>query len=84
MARQVSTGYPFPAIPSSWSQEGQQFARGLRFLFDRIFGQQITVKDVYPVGIIVLTGADEAPFSFGEWTAVSTGISGVYGWKRTR
>lgn len=77
------TGYSFPNIPKSWSQDGQHFAMGLRYLFDRLFGQQITLKDVYPVGVVVLTGADEAPFSFGEWTAVTTGITGVYGWKRT-
>jgi len=84
MAKQSVTGYTFPNVPQGWTQDGKHFAIGLRSLFDRIFGTMITLKDVYPVGIIVLTGADEAPFSFGEWTAVTTGITGVYGWKRTR
>lgn len=76
--------YPFPNVPQGWSDDGKQFAKGLRFLFDQLFGKQISLKDVYPVGVIVFTGANEAPFSFGEWTAVASGISGVYGWKRTR
>lgn len=84
MAKQKTTGYPFPVIPGNWSEDGRRFAQGLRYLFDQLFGRQITLKDVYPVGTVVFTGANEAPFSFGEWTAVSSGISGVYGWKRTR
>lgn len=88
--RQTTTGYPFPNIPGGWSEDGKRFAQGLRFLFDRIFGQMVTKKDInalreeiFPVGIVILTGSNEAPFSFGTWTAVTTGITGVYGFKRT-
>jgi hypothetical protein len=86
--------YTFPAIPGRWSEEDRHFAMGLRYLFDRLFGGMLSRDDVrsivdtklpeiYPVGIVVLTGEEEPPFSFGEWTAVTTGITGVYGWKRT-
>lgn len=77
-----SSSYPFPKTPNNWDQEGKQFAQGLQNLFDQIFGTTI-LRKAYPVGIVVLTGANQAPFSFGKWTSVSTGISGVYGWKRT-
>ena len=69
---------PFPNIPSKWSDEEKRFANGLREMFDRVFSRNAT----YPVGIVVLTSNDKKPFTFGEWEAVTTGITGVYGWKR--
>ena len=80
--RQVAVGYPFPKIPEKWGQEERTFAQGIHNLFDQIFGK-MSLQKIYPVGIIVFTGANQAPFSFGKWTSVSTGISGVYAWKRT-
>ena len=81
---QYYQGYPFPNVPKGWSEDGKRFAQGLRYLFDQLFARkQVSMDDVYPVGVVVLTGDEESPFSFGEWTAVTTGITGVYGWKRT-
>lgn len=78
----AAVGYPFPKTPDGWNHEERQFAQGIHQLFDTIFGR-MSLQKIYPVGIIVFTGADKAPFSFGKWTAVTTGITGVYAWKRT-
>lgn len=80
--KQAAVGYPFPRIPDSWDQQERHFAQGIQSLFDQIFGR-ISLQKIYPVGIVVFTGADQAPFSFGTWAAVTTGITGVYAWKRT-
>lgn len=80
--KQTAVGYPFPVIPQRWDDEERRFARGLHELFDQIFGR-MSLQKIYPVGIIVFTGANKAPFSFGKWSAVTTGITGVYAWKRT-
>ena len=75
------SGYPFPKTPSNWNQEERQFARGLESVFDEMYISGM-LKKAYPIGIVVLTGTNQVPFSFGKWVSVSTGISGVYGWKR--
>ena len=80
--KQIAVGYPFPNIPAKWTHEERMFAQGLHSLFDQIFGR-FSLQKVYPVGIVVFTGADQAPFSFGKWTPLSTGITGVYAWERT-
>lgn len=79
---QVYASYPFPKTPEKWDREERLFAQGLQNIIDDIYGTSI-LRKVYPVGIVVLSGANQAPFSFGKWTSVSTGMSGVYGWKRT-
>ena len=75
--RQATSGYPFPNIPSRWSEEERRFAFGLRALFDQLFGRNTT----YPIGIVVFTAADQKPFTFGEWEKV-TALTGLYAWKR--
>lgn len=77
-------GYIFPTVPRQWNVEEQRFALGLRSLFDRLFWKKASVADCYPIGIVVLTAENKAPFPFGTWAAVATGIQGVYGWKRTQ
>lgn len=88
--KQTTTGYPFPNIPGNWSEEGKRFAQGLRYLFDRIFGQMATKKyvdaakgEMIPVGIVVWSTTEECPMTIGKWTAVETGVTGMYGWQRT-
>jgi hypothetical protein len=97
MRNQSYQTYAFPNIPKNWNEDDKQFAHGLRQLFDRLFGRMVTQRDIdnavkdkvtlsdaYPVGIVVLSDdGNAAPFEFGEWTAVTSGITGVYGWKRT-
>lgn len=73
---------PFPAIPNRWTSEERLFGQGLNTLLDQI--QLRNWQKAYPVGIVVLTATNVKPFDFGEWESVSTGISGVYGWKRVR
>lgn len=75
----VSQGIPFPNIPTRWNDEERRFAQGLRDLLEMAFSRSAT----YPIGIVVLTSKNTKPFSFGTWEAVTTGITGVYGWKRT-
>jgi len=81
----VDPGLPFPAIPTRWGQEERKFAFGLRNLFE-----QGRWSRAYPPGIVVLSakvneqGQPVRPFSFGEWEQIQTGISGVYGWRRTK
>lgn len=83
--RPLSTGIPFPIIPESWSEDGRRFAFGLRDVLEQIRWQR-----AWPVGIVVLsTKTDEndnpvRPFLFGEWEQVTTGITGVYGWRRIK
>lgn len=73
---------PFPTIPNKWTTEERLFGQGLNTLLDQI--QLRNWQKAYPVGIVVLTATNTKPFDFGEWESVSTGISGVYGWKRVR
>ena len=80
--KQVTTGYPFPRIPDNWNDEERRFGFELKNLFDQIFGR-FSPQKIYPVGIIVLTTSDKAPFSFGKWEDVDLGFTGVYAWKRT-
>lgn len=80
--RQTAVGYPFPKTPERWGAEEKQFAQGVHDLFDQIFGR-LSPQKLYPVGIIVFTGSEQAPFSFGKWTEVPAGIANVYAWKRT-
>jgi hypothetical protein len=82
--RVYDPGYIFPAIPGRWASEEKQFALGLRGLFDKLFARKAVPEECFPVGSIVLTAEEQAPFAFGTWEAVSTGIQGVYGWKRTQ
>lgn len=80
--KQIMTGYPFPRIPANWNEEERRFGFELKNLFDQIFGR-FNLQKIYPVGIIVLSGDNKAPFSFGKWEEVNIGISGVYAFKRT-
>lgn len=76
--------YPFPSIPRKWGHDEMQFAQGLRRLFDILFAKKwLSISEVFPVGSVVLTESDTAPYSFGTWEAIQSGISGVYAWKRT-
>ena len=81
-SNRVNITYPFPKIPDRWGEQERNFAFGLQHLFDQLFGK-VSLQKIYPVGIIVFTGDNAAPFKFGTWEAVTTGISGVYAWKRT-
>lgn len=78
----TETGPGFPRIPESWSEDGKRFAQALRSLTEYILSQGW--RRAYPVGIVVLTSANEKPFTFGQWEAVTTGITGVYGWRRVK
>ena len=83
--RPMSTGLPFPMIPERWGEEGRRFALGLRDLMEQIRWQR-----AYPVGIVVMSVRKAEndnpvkPFTFGDWESVTTGITGVYGWKRVK
>lgn len=77
--RNVHDGLPFPMLPSRWGEEERRFALGIRGLLEQNRWQK-----AYPVGIVVLSAEEEKPFTFGEWEGISTGITGVYGWKRVR
>lgn len=85
MRKPNNPGIPFPLLPTRWGEEERRFAFGLRDLFEQLRWQR-----AYPVGMVVLyTREDEEsnpvkPFAFGEWERITTGISGVYGWKRVR
>ena len=80
--RTVIETLSFPPIPSRWGQEEHRFAMGLRDLFDSIRWQR-----AWPVVSVALSTKTDGntpvkPFSFGKWEQISTGITGVYGWKR--
>lgn len=85
MKRTAETGLTFPDIPESWGDESRRFALGLRDLFEQIRWQR-----AYPIGIVVMSVRKNEsnnpvkPFTFGEWEQITTGISGVYGWKRVK
>ena len=76
--------YPFPTIPQKWTQEEKHFATGIRRIFDIIFATNTFTKLAYPVGAVYLTTKDKVPFTFGTWSSVTTGITGVNGWKRIK
>lgn len=78
----TDTGPGFPQIPESWSPDGRRFALSLRSLSEYILTRGW--QRAYPVGAVVFNSEDKRPFSFGEWEAVTTGISGVYGWRRIK
>lgn len=80
--RLINYGVPFPAIPGRWLGEELSFAQGLRRMLEQI--QSTVWRKAYPVGIVVLTSDNQKPFTFGAWESVTTGISGVYGWKRVK
>ena len=82
--RGTNTGYPFPRVPEKWGRDERNFARGLRILFDMLFARKKAVFDAFPVGSVAFTTSDSPPFDFGVWEAVSTGITGLYAWERTR
>ena len=79
MKGNVHEALPFPILPNKWGEEERRFALGLRGLLEQNRWQR-----AYPVGIVVLSVKSDKPFTFGEWESVTTGISGVYGWKRVR
>lgn len=85
MRKPNNPGLSFPLLPARWGDEERRFANGLRELLEQIRWQR-----AYPVGIVVMSSRKDGndnpikPFSFGEWETVSTGITGVYGWKRVR
>lgn len=82
MARIVQSGPEFPMIPQRWGHEEHQFALGLRSLIEYI---QLRVwQRAWPVGSVILTVGEEKPFTFGAWEEITTGITGVNGWKRVR
>lgn len=81
MARIQTSGPDFPMIPTRWGQEERSFALGLRNIIDAIYAR--VWQRAWPVGSVILTAGEEKPFTFGKWEAVATGITGVYGWKRT-
>lgn len=85
MKKYIDPGLSFPTIPTRWGHEERNFALGLRNLFE-----QVRWVRAYPPGIVVFSAKTNEqnqpvkPFSFGEWEQVQTGISGVYGWRRTK
>lgn len=83
MAKTITeTGPGFPQIPESWSPDGRRFAMNLRSLAEYILSRGW--QRAYPVGAVVFNSTNERPFAFGEWETVSSGISGVYGWRRIK
>ena len=82
MARLTNAGPEFPMLPSRWGDEERRFALGLRDLIEHI--RYRAWQRAWPVGSVVLTVNEENPFSFGVWEEITTGITGVSGWKRVR
>jgi len=82
MAQRTETGPAFPQIPPRWNEESRQFALGLRYVIEQV--QARVWQRAYPVGAVFLTVNNTKPFTFGEWEAITTGITGVYGFKRVR
>lgn len=80
MARNTERSFPFPNVPPNWNDNSRQFALGLRNLIEQI--QAKGWQRAYPVGSVYLTTKTERPFTFGKWETISTGITGVNGWKR--
>ena len=76
--RTTAVSYQYPMLPERWNQEERNFYIGIRRLFDQLFSKNGT----YPVGIVVFTAEDRKPFTFGQWEKVTTGITGLYAWKR--
>lgn len=74
----IAVSYPYPPMPKHWNQEERSFYIGVRRLFDQLFSK----NSMYPIGIVVFTATENKPFSFGVWEQITTGITGVYGWKR--
>lgn len=79
MRKPNSPGIPFPMVPQRWGEEERRFAFGLRDLIEQIRWQR-----AFPVGIVIMSAKQDKPFAFGEWESITTGISGVYGWKRVK
>lgn len=77
--RQNNPGISFPLPPARWNEDERRFADRIRELMEQIRWQR-----AYPVGVVVLSTKEEKPFTFGEWESVTTGITGVNGWKRVR
>lgn len=81
----ISAGLAFPNPPERWGSDERRFWAGLRDLME-----QIQWRRAYPIGIVALSaktdenGNPARPFSFGEWELVTTGMTGVYGWRRVR
>lgn len=78
-------GIPFPLLPIRWGEDERRFCFGLRDLIE-----QTQWKRAYPIGIVIFSSRVDSddnpikPFAFGEWESVTTGITGVYGWKRVK
>lgn len=79
MRKTNNPGIAFPQIPERWNDDSRHFAMGLRDLFEQTHWQK-----AYPVGIVVLSVNEKKPFAFGEWEEITTGITGVNGWKRVK
>lgn len=82
MAKLTNTGPEFPMLPTRWGEEERRFALGLRDLID--FVRYRAWQRAWPVGSVFLTVGEDKPFTFGSWEEVTTGITGVSGWKRVR
>lgn len=80
MPRRIDPGPGFPQIPPRWNEESRMFALGLRNALEQIWAK--VWQRAYPVGAVVLTANEEKPFTFGKWESITTGITGINGWKR--
>lgn len=88
----IYTRFVFPRIPDKWGADERRFASGLRDLFESLFAKKAdkmtdsltkALQDqAHPVGSIVLSAEEECPVTYGEWTEVTTGLTGIYAWRR--